>query len=415
MPADRTTYDIPPASPQPAWLRWALITLIAGLVLLHVAETFSLSGKIGSDYYVFYEGAQQFLRDPLQLYPEDAKRTLLGYLYPPPSIAIFLPLVLGSLEASFLAFNAVVLGCGLAGCMLWLRLARESHGLQRDRLGAIAILGLAMGTGAVLAVRQGQVDTIILFLCVLPVWLDHKGWPKAAGAIIAAGCWIKIYPVLMLFWLFCRPQWRPMLIGFVIAAAAIPLASLAFVPIELYVDYFRNQLPSMSGHAIVNIDNQSLAAILVRTMAPLDLYTSSYAALPLPGWFRAAVVLSMVGGMASVVLRIRRTRQPALLVASWAMALACLVAPLGWGHTYCLLLPLFIQVIRLAIARQAWGECAVIAACYLALLLPAHHRLAIDTSLPGAVAQLFYARYALAALVLLAVSWRQAGSHRPAG
>lgn len=396
------------SAPTPPWLRRSLWLMLAGLVGLHLLEAVSLYGKMGSDYLVYYEGAQTFLRDPMALYPPDAKRTLVGFLYPPPSIFLFLPLLAGSLEDSFLWANAVVLGCGIAGCVLWLRLIREAHGLPADRLVELVILGLAMATGAMMAVRQGQVDTVLLLLCVAPLWLDRKGWPKTAGALIAAGCWIKIYPVLLLFWLFRRPQWRAMLAGFTAAAVAIPLASLVLVPPALYLDYFREQLPSMSGHAIINIDNQSLAAILVRTVAPIGEYTVSFATLPLPAWFRAVVVLAMLGGMAAVVLRVRSTGAPPLLIAAWAMAFACLVAPLGWGHTYCLLLPLFIQTLRLAIARQAWPTCAAIGACYLALLLPAHHRLAIDTLLPSWAAQLFYARYAVAALVLLALSWRQA-------
>ena len=413
MPDPQTHNRTSGAVPQPRWFRWGLWLLLAGAVLLHVLEAISLRGKVGSDYFVFYEGAQQALRDPLALYPHDAKRTLLGYLYPPPSVFLFLPLLLGSVETSFLWANAVVLGCGFAAAAMVLRLVRVQHGLARDRLLAVVLLGLATATGAMLAVRQGQVDTVILLLCVAPVWLDHKGWPKLAGALIAAGCWIKIYPVLMLFWLVCRPQWRAMLAGFVLAAILIPLASLAVVPVALYLDYFQNQLPSMAGHAIVNIDNQSLAGILVRTQAPLADYVRLYTTLPLPGWFRAGVVALMLGGMGAAVWRVRQSGAPALLVASWAMAIACLVAPLGWGHTYCLLIPLLIHVLRLATARQAWGECAIAGLCYLALLVPAHHRLAIDTLITGWAAQLFYARYALAALVLLALSWRQAGRVSP--
>lgn len=399
----------------PRWFRGALWLAVAMAVVLQVIETVSLHGKVSSDFHIFYEAAQQALRDPLGLYPADAKRTLDGYLYPPPAVFLFLPLTLGSLETTFLFANAVVLACGIAALALYMGLVCRAYGLPRDRLLWLVVFGLAMDTGAMAAVRQGQVDTIVLLLCIAPVWLDAKGWPKTAGALIAAGCWIKIYPVLMLFWLFCRPQWRAMLIGFAIAAAAIPLLSLSVVPVELYLDYFRNQLPSMSGHAIINIDNQSFAAILVRAQAPLAEFTVRFTTLPLPGWFRAGVVALMLGGMGAAVWRMRQIGAPALLVASWATAMACLVAPLGWGHTYCLLLPLLIHVLYLALARRAWWQIIVAGGCYLALLLPAHHRFFADTLIPGWAGQLFYARYALAALVLLALSWRQAAIKTPDG
>lgn len=412
MPAAFLARAFPRDPDQPLWLRWALLAAVPLLALLHLAEALSLSGAMSSDYVLFYKAAARFAADPMTVYPPEARFTLDGYLYPPPSILLFLPLLLGSLDQAFLAANVVVLGCGLAGSLMWLRLVREDHALPRDRLAALVVLGLAMAAGPMLAVRTGQVDTIILLLCAAPVWLARRGWPKAAGALIAVGCWIKIYPVLMLFWLACRPEWRAMLAGFVLAAVAVPLLSLAVVPAELYLDYFRNQLPAMSGRAIVNIDNQSLAAVVVRGGSSIEDYTRLFTALPLPGWFRGGIVLLMLSGMGAVVLRVRCCGAPALTVASWAMALACLVAPLGWGHTYCLLLPLFIETLRLALARRTVGEIALIGGCYLALLLPAHHRLAIDTLLPGWAAQLFYARYALAALVLLAVSWRQAGRAR---
>ncbi len=394
-------------------MRWALAALLPLLLLLHGVEAMSLHGHVGSDYRIFYDSVRRLLADPATLYAPDARESLQGYLYPPPAALLFLPLLLGSVEQGFAIASFVIVGCGVLSCLMWLSLTREALGLRRDWLAALVIVALATSTGAMLAVRQGQVGTIILFLCVAAVWLDSRGWPKLAGALIAAGCWIKIYPVLMLFWLFCRPQWRPMLTGFVIAAVGIPLVALVKVPPALYLDYFQTQLPAMSGRAIVHIDNQSIAAIVTRLDLPLEVYSLSYQTAPLPGWLRGGVVLAMLGAMTAIMLRVRRTGAPALTVASWAPAIACLVAPLGWGHTYVLLFPLFVQLCRVSLARieagEGWGEAVAIGLCYLALLPPGYHRLAIAEMLPGWAAQLFYARYAVAALVLLAISWRQLG------
>ena len=41
-----------------------------------------------TDFSFYYEAAERFLRDPLSLYPDP-----FGFMYPPPSVVLFLPLL----------------------------------------------------------------------------------------------------------------------------------------------------------------------------------------------------------------------------------------------------------------------------------------------------------------------------------
>jgi alpha-1,2-mannosyltransferase len=81
------------------------------------------------------------------------------------------------------------------------------------------------------------------------------------------------------------------------------------------------------------------------------------------------------------------------------MALIAVIAPLGWGHTYVMVLPLV--MLRLITMRNASAIVAAITAlCVLAIMVPAGRRLPIDF-MPGWLQNVVYSRYLLATLVLM--------------
>ena len=106
--------------------------------------------------------------------------------------------------------------------------------------------------------------------------------------------------------------------------------------------------------------------------------------------------------------RVQRTGGSPLIVAAVAMAVVSLISPLGWGHSYAYVLPLFVMVASQAFAARHLAWLAAIGAAYVAILIPAHHQFSIAQASP-ALWHLLYSRYALATLVLLAAGWRFTG------
>ena len=81
------------------------------------------------------------------------------------------------------------------------------------------------------------------------------------------------------------------------------------------------------------------------------------------------------------------------------LALAAVIAPLGWGHTFVLVLPLV--TLQLAtIDHASPTRKAVVLAAVAALMIPAGRHLPIDW-LPEAMQNLVYSRYLLSTMALM--------------
>ena len=79
------------------------------------------------------------------------------------------------------------------------------------------------------------------------------------------------------------------------------------------------------------------------------------------------------------------------------------IAPLGWGHTYVMVLPLVI--LQLIAMRDARPIVAIaIFLCVAALMVPAGRRFAFVEGSPDWLQNLIYSRYLIATMVLAAIS-----------
>ena len=87
------------------------------------------------------------------------------------------------------------------------------------------------------------------------------------------------------------------------------------------------------------------------------------------------------------------------MIAATLIALIAVVAPLGWGHTYVMALPLV--MLHLASLRDARPIAAsTIFRCVAAMMIPAGRRLAVVETAPDWLLNMMYSRYLLATLVL---------------
>ena len=95
-----------------------------------------------------------------------------------------------------------------------------------------------------------------------------------------------------------------------------------------------------------------------------------------------------------------------------AMALIAVIAPLGWGHTYVMVLPLVaMHLVRLPAASA--GHAIGIAASVGALMIPAGKRLGVIELLPAVLQNVVYSRYLLATVLLMCLPVTLADSARP--
>ena len=393
----------------------AVLWILAGVSLaLLIYEVWTLGAAVllpllananvlQTDFHYYYEAAIRFRADAARLYLA-TDDVIAGFAYPPPAIVPFVWLSHLSLGAAMwvvtLSSYAVLIG----SIALWLRYLNQ-RGVPIDGRSAAAasLIAIALGPTYSNAIF-GQVNAWVLG-CVVIFTTIGPARPAAGGLFLALGTWLKIYPILMVaIGLWNRSAWKR--IAYAAAASiVIVLLVMPIVPLSSYQTFWGEVLPARFDKTAVHITNQSLIAFLERFALPADRFLNwtGEQAIDASGTVRA---VNWGFGIAVMALLWRRAgrgpRVEAVDSAAGLIALAAVIAPLGWGHTYVLILPLVI--LHLVSLRDASVSHAVaVCACIAALMIPAGRRFAVVEVLPAALQNIAYSRYLLATLILIAL------------
>jgi alpha-1,2-mannosyltransferase len=327
---------------------------------------------------------------------------IAGFTYPPPAILPFLLLSRLPFGVALTVMTVASYAALFASFELWWSYLRR-HGTVIDRRTRLAVLLIAIASGpAYMNAIFGQVNAFVLLAAVAFVSLAETR-PPLAGVALAAGSWLKIYPAFLVLTAGWNPKtWRA--IAFAAAAAiAIAVAALPLVPIAAY-DTFLASLPRRAGITAIHITNQSLVAFLERFRYAPELFLNwtGHEAVTVTPIVRAIQAVFALVVVAALWLRSRTNH--ALFPASAAsmIALVAVIAPLGWGHTYVLALPLV--MLQLVAMRDAPPSLAVlIALCVTAMMIPAGRHLPADSA-PAWLQNVVYSRYLLATVTLVIIS-----------
>ena len=309
------------------------------------------------------------------------------------------------LGTAFLQLTIASLAAILAAVVLWIR-HLQARGIAIERRTALAAGTVAVALGPVYSnAIFGQVNGFVLLCTVIFVTLGPR-WPSIGGAGLAIGAWLKIYPVLMIvIGLWNRSAWRR--IAYAIGSAVVLVVIAAgLIPLGAYQTYLGEVLPQRLDKTAVHIINQSLVAFLERFTVPPERFLNwtGDQVVAVSGSVRA---VNFAAGIAMIALLWRRAgrgpRVEAVDAAAAVMALAAVIAPLGWHHAYVLVLPLVI--LHLVSLRHAPPlHAAAVCACVAAMMVPAGRRFAVVELLAPWVQNVFYSRYLLATLVLMALT-----------
>jgi hypothetical protein len=394
----------------------ALLWILAGAsAFLLVYEAWTLIGSvlgpllanrnaIQTDFHYYYDAALRFSSQRAHLY-SFADDVIAGYAYPPPAIVPFMWLARWPLGTALTALTILSYLMIAVATQQWFKYLRtRGHVIDRWTAVAIVLIVFAAGPTYMNAVF-GQVNAFVLVSAVVFIRLS----PVAAaegGIVLALGAWLKIYPAyLACVGLWDRSTWRAL--GFaVVAGIAIPIVLLLVVPPQAYRDFLQ-VLDARVDKTAIHMTNQSLVAFLERLRYPSELFLN---------WTgqQAVTVSPLVRGIGMVVtvtavLGLWKRTATAELKAASLMALIPVVAPLGWGHVYVMVLPLV--MLRLIAVKAATPLVASMVAISVGgLLIPAGRHLPIDAA-PDWVENILYSRYLVATLILMAISSEPAKGH----
>jgi hypothetical protein len=350
-----------------------------------------------TDFHYYYDAAVRFSRNPPGLY-SFSDDVIAGFAYPPPAIVPFLWLSRWPLGTALLALTILSYLMVAVAIQQWLKYLRErGHIVDFATTAAIVLIAVASGPVYMNAIF-GQVNAFVLASAVAFIRLAPTAAVEA-GVVLALGTWLKIYPAyLVLVGLWDRSSWRA--IGYAaIASVAIALLLLPIIPPQAYRDYFQ-VLQIRGDKTAIHIANQSLVAFIERFRFPAEqfLFWTGKEAVALSAMVRVIGVVAAVGG----ALALRQRRAPRELKAAALIALIAVIAPLGWGHLYVMVLPLVI--LRLISLKQAPPiAAALVVISVFALMIPAGRHLPIDAA-PDWIENILYSRYLIATFVLMVIS-----------
>ena len=353
-----------------------------------------LSGVDTFDYNAYYQGLHRFLTTGA-LYDASFR-----FIYPPPAVALFLPLAGLSEHDGYALFAMLTLVPLLATLPVAKALYEEQTGARLSLAAQVACVALTLGCAPTLEnAAWGQVNTIVLLLCVLHLRLVQVRRPLFAGVVLAVGFWLKMYPAVLLgLGLFDR-RYRAALQGFVLGAVAIPVALLPLVSPRYYAQYFAEVVPHISHVAKLRLMNQSLAAAVLRAgggRLRVDLEDVRVMTPPM----RLLLAGLALGSFLALCGWYRRTGKPSLpVVQALLLCTVPVFSPLGWAYTYLLALPLAL-IALLAVEKGTGVEKVAVLVAIAGFLVPVQHVFPIARRLPMLVEHALYSRYLVVVILL---------------
>ena len=391
-----------------------LLWILAGVSsLLLIYEALTLIGLVlrpllanphalQTDFHYYYDAAVRFSENRTRLY-QATDDVIAGFAYPPPAILPFLWLSGWPLGTALLAFTiASYLALGIA-TQQWIGYLGR-HGFSLDRPTAIALTLIAFASGPTyMNAIFGQVNAFVLASAVGFVCLAPTATLEAA-LLLALGTWLKVYPiVLAAIGIWDRRTWRAL--GWaVVAAILIAIVVLPIVPLPAFRTFFLDVLPERADKTALHIVNQSLVAFIERFRHPSNefLNWTGREAVTVPAGIRLLTVAAAGAAIAGLWRRARTGARAQAASAAVLMALIAVIAPLGWGHTYVMALPLVILQLLAMKDANAFAATAIFL-CVAALMIPAGRQFSVFAGSPDWLLNLIYSRYLLATLVLAAI------------
>jgi hypothetical protein len=278
-------------------------------------------------------------------------------------------------------------------------------GLETDAATRTAILLIVIASGPVYTnAIFGQVNAFVLLSAVIFVTMADVA-PIGAGVSLAAGTLLKIYPILAAAMVLWNRRAARALLWTAIAGIAIVIVLLPIVPLSAYRSFIE-VLSARIDKTALHVTNQSLLGFLERFRVAPELFLNwtGHEAVAVGPLLRGINTWVLVCGLGFLWKRIDTLKHSPVASAAGLMALVAVSAPLGWGHTYVMVLPLVI--VQLIHMRDAAPFTAVVIfLCVLALMVPAARHLPID-GLPGWMQNVVYSRYLLATLAMMIIPVR---------
>jgi hypothetical protein len=393
-------------------LMFGLITIAAtalfvrNIYVLECEKTLPLFRKHDHfilDFEYFYDMGKQSVTAPVQLYsdPEHEGTPVLllnrnvFHPYPPPAALFFRLFSLIPFKYSYALWSICIYGLVLLSLMIFTNCLKTEFHIGKKTMGFPFILCLSAAP-SFLDASFGNVNSVVLLLCVVFVWLFNRQRLFSAGIVLSFAFWMKLYPALLMLSLIKTNKKTSLIYGFSIGAAVIPAISLFFLPVQVFKEFFLEIVPAYSGQTITHIFNQSLIPALLRIIGTDSRLSYDYILIP-------AVIRIISSSILLLFLSLFcyfnwKYKASSTVFIAGLCSFIPLVTPIGWGYTFVLLYPSFVYLYYRGIMKTK-VQWLLYLLCWFGLAIPSYHRIE-QYNIPETIKMFYYSRYTIAAILI---------------
>lgn len=219
----------------------------------------------------------------------------VSYVYPPISVALFIPqAAAGGWKLAFALQTVINVVAALALAALIVRTIEARRG-QLVTLDRLLIVGFCLVSAPTMAIfGQGQVDMLIA-LALAGAFLElERGKQGLAGVTLAGATLVKVFPVVLGLWLVWRRAWRAVGAAFATGITGLVLG-WAWFGLDAYQRYLsvlagRSRLAEFTGtvspnffamslyrpfsQALPNVDPHLYAPLALLTVVPTTMFVA---------------------------------------------------------------------------------------------------------------------------------------------
>ncbi|GAA4418138.1 glycosyltransferase 87 family protein [Actinokineospora soli] len=373
---------------------FGVLALVSGAVLWFV-----VGGQPLIDLQVYRFGVEAWMAggDPYGPMPPTSVGAALPYLYPPPSLIVFVPLTLVPLAVADVIATALTVVALVA--TIYVVIARcWPRATAVDVAGATAlVLPIALLLEPVReTLTFGQINIWLMALVAVDCLARHPRWPR--GLLVGLAFALKLTPAAFVLFFLLRRDFRAAVVTIASGAAFVALG-FVFAWKDSVAYWFTGAGPTAGVSGSPFGTNQTILAALRRLVIPETAQTVLWVAL-----------VGVVVGVA--VLLMVRLDTPSALVVNGVLAL--LIAPTAWSHHWVFIVPALIVFAFHAVhGRQS----VLLGLGVLAVFIAGPHQYLTrgsNTEFTWTWYQhLFGDSYVLIALALLAVTMWQVRAREP--
>jgi hypothetical protein len=316
--------------------------------------------------------------------------------YPPPASLFFRIFSLLSFKYAYAIWSLCIYGLIISALLIFTKsLEKESRG-NKSTIWFPFLLCISAAPSS-LDASFGNVNSLVLLLCVVYIWLFNNKKLTCAGLVLSAAFWLKLYPALLILTLIKTDKKISLIGGFSAGVVLVFILSLFFIPMQVFKEFFLEIVPAYSGQTITHVFNQSLLPAILRLFSSTRMcFTYDYILIP--------AALRIVTSVLIIILLIVycllnwKYRTPSTIFFAGLCNFIPLITPIGWGYTFVMLYPSYIILYNRGIMKGKIQTLLYIF-CWCGMTTPCYHR--IDQyNIPDLIKLIYYSRYTISAILI---------------